>query len=51
MSYEKVNKESEVPNITPIKIIPFIEDFKVDLYHLYKVYRPEQQKTDSYYDN
>jgi hypothetical protein len=49
MSYEKSIQASEVPNTSPIEVTPLAEDFKADLYRLYKVYRPEQQEY--YFDN
>jgi|GEM_PF-3196836 len=51
MVYKKRNAEVTTPDTTPIKIVPFAEGFKEDLYNLYKVYRAEQSNTNYYFDN
>jgi hypothetical protein len=46
MRHENPDKEVEFENTTPVKIIPLGNDFKEELYKLYKVYRPEIDQND-----
>lgn len=50
MRYENPDEEVEFENTTPTKITPLANDFKEELYKLYKVYRPETDKND-YFSN
>jgi hypothetical protein len=41
MFNNKSDEDLTVQGMKPIEIIPFGEAFREDLYHLYQVYRPE----------
>jgi len=46
MIYKKLNEEEKLENTTPVKIIPLADDFKEELYNMYKVYKPEADQND-----
>ncbi len=51
MRHERHYEEVELENTTPIRIIPLEEDFREELYNLYKVYRPEIDQNDHFFNS
>lgn len=50
MIYKNHDEEAKVQNQTPIKITPLTDDFREELYYMYKVYRPQADRNDYSYN-
>ncbi len=51
MSYKTEEIEEGILNTSPIKLIPLADAFREDIYNVYKMYRPDVEQTNYYFDN